>query len=116
MPPEELTRIQVQTSALEAVRVLQGLSTPEKLRTLGEWRKSVWFGWAVITLLKLEKQAESFSQMPPDGIEGLVKREQALGEINGLRRFLIEVQETHAALEELHKEEIEQPKEEQRED
>lgn len=88
---EELTRIQQLSEAVEQVKTLHSLSTSEKLRTLHVWKENPWFGWAIITLLSCQRQAESFSKQPPVGIEGMSQREQALGEVNGLSRFGFEV-------------------------
>lgn len=93
------------------VKVLQGLSVSEKLRTLSEWRESPWYGWAMLTLLGLEKQANNFIGNPPVGIEGLMMREQAMGEVNGLKRLQFEVQEVLSALIE-EKTEQDKPKQE----
>lgn len=93
------------------MQVLRGLSTDEKLKSFGEWKQSPWFGWAVLTLITLERQAENFLKMPPDGIKELCMREQAQGEINGLRRFKIECDEVLAALIE-QKDEETKPKQE----
>lgn len=61
-------------------------------------------------------QAKNFINGPPDGINGLVMREQALGEVNGLTRFQYEVQEVLDALVVELDEQKNKPKEQPSED
>lgn len=64
----------------------------------------------MLTLLACQKQAENFITNPPVGIEGLMMREQGMGEINGLKRLQYEVDEVISALLE-EKAEQDKPKE-----
>lgn len=112
VPPGEQIRIQEQTRLLALVKGLQGLSVSEKLKTLHEFKDSPWYGWTMLTLLALQKQAENFIANPPVGIEGLMMREQGMGEVNGLKKLQFEVDEiTLALLEE--KAEMDKPKEQE---
>lgn len=112
VPPEEQIRIQEQTRLLALVKGLQGLSVNEKLKTLNEFKESPWYGWAMLTLLACEKQAANFITNPPVGIEGLMMREQGMGEVNGLKRLQYEVDEVTSALLE-EKADMDKPKEQQ---
>lgn len=68
-----------------------------------------------MTLLALNKQAESFSKQPPVGIEGITMREQAFGEMNGLQRFAFESDNILKVLIEEHEELKNKPKMEEQE-
>lgn len=80
---------------------LATLSPQQRLNLLRNLSDNPWFGHFILSLVKHQQDALNFILIEPNGIGEIVKREQAIGEISGIKHFQLDY---YMAVDSLHEE------------